>query len=419
VGAQVFISYSSKDSKPARAICSALESRGLSCWISSRDVGPGESFMDAIVNAIGVAKVMVLVFSENANNSEDIKREIVLASTGKVTIIPVRVEDVVPKGAFAYQFATRQWIDLFEDWEAQIERLAKWIAGATSATANAQASAEPKDSIPDSPAINSDGALQEEALRRAGEEAQRKKDDAEAQRIAEDNRRQQAEAQRIAAEQERQQAEAQRIAAVRGQQQAEAERLAQEEKDRVRAAEAARLAEAETQKEKAASEAAAPSDKAGLRRILTIGALGMIAVFGIAVLIAVQSVERPPAGSTMASLNCARESDSSAAVATCTQAIALNPKDEWSYSNRCVANVRLGNYSAALADCNQTIAFNDPGNWTAYYFRGAIYEKLGMKAAAIADYQKTITMKPSSPYTQYTQDALKRLGASPAAPGGR
>ena len=82
----VFISHSSKDSKFARAICSALESRGLSCWISSRDVGPGENFMDAIVRAISAAKVMVLVFSANANNSDDIEREIVLASSAKVAL---------------------------------------------------------------------------------------------------------------------------------------------------------------------------------------------------------------------------------------------------------------------------------------------------------------------------------------------
>ena len=162
----VFISHSSKDSKFARAICSALESRGLSCWISSRDVGPGENFMDAIVRAIGAAKVMVLVFSENANNSDEIKREIVLASSAKVTIIPVRVEDVVPKGAFAYQMATRQWIDLFEDWEAQIERLAKWIAGIAPATSAARTSMDPESSKPDS----------------AVEETRRETDKAEAQR---------------------------------------------------------------------------------------------------------------------------------------------------------------------------------------------------------------------------------------------
>ena len=132
VAAQVFISHSSKDRKVARTICSTLESRGLSCWIASRDVGPGESFMDAIVRAIRAAKVMVLVFSENANNSDEIKREVVLAGNAKVTVIPVRVEDVVPGDAFAYQFATRQWIDLFDDWESQLERLAIWIGGIVS-----------------------------------------------------------------------------------------------------------------------------------------------------------------------------------------------------------------------------------------------------------------------------------------------
>ncbi len=191
---RVFISHSSKDNKFARAICAALESRGLPCWISSCDVGPGENFMDAIVHAIGAAKVMVLVFSENANNSDDIKREIVLASSAKVTIIPVRVEDVLPKGAFAYQMATRQWIDLFEDWEAQIERLAKWIAATAPSTFAIRTGVEPQNSIADSPPINLDGSPQDKAQRHAGEEAQRKKDEAEAERIAEENRRQQVEA---------------------------------------------------------------------------------------------------------------------------------------------------------------------------------------------------------------------------------
>ena len=135
MAAPVFISYSSKDSKVARTICSSLESRGLSCWIASRDVGPGENFMEAIVRAIHAAKVMVLVFSENAHNSDEIKRELVLAGNAKVTVIPVRVEDVAPRDSFAYQLATRQWIDLFEDWESQVERLSTWIAGSLKVTA--------------------------------------------------------------------------------------------------------------------------------------------------------------------------------------------------------------------------------------------------------------------------------------------
>jgi hypothetical protein len=282
VGTHVFISYSSKDSKFARAICSALESRGLSCWISSRDVGPGESFMDAIVHAIGAAKVMVLVFSENANNSDDIKREIVLASSAKVTIIPVRVEDVVPKGAFAYQMATRQWIDLFEDWESQIERLAKWIAATAPATSAARTSVGPENSIADSPAIDPDGSPKEEAQRRTGEEVQRKKHEAEAQRTAEENRQRQAEAdaERLAQEEKR-----------RRQAEAEAQQRADKERGRVEAEAARRAGEEQRQTKPAAASRAN-------RRPILIGCT--VAAVGVLVLILILSSPHAPTSAPIA-----------------------------------------------------------------------------------------------------------------------
>jgi len=130
--AQVFLSYSSKDQKAARTVCTALEDRGLKCWIASRDVGPGENFQETIVRAIRAAKVMVLVFTNHANNSDEIKKEFVLASQNRLTIIPVRMEDIVPNEAFAYEFATRQWIDLFADWEGEIDRLGLWVTGIVS-----------------------------------------------------------------------------------------------------------------------------------------------------------------------------------------------------------------------------------------------------------------------------------------------
>jgi regulator of protease activity HflC (stomatin/prohibitin superfamily) len=125
---RIFLSHSSKDHDVAKTICLALESRGLQCWLASRDVDPGESFMQAIVRAIRAAKVMVLVFTHNANDSDEIKKELVLASQNRLVIIPVRVEDVIPDDSLAYQFATAQWINLFEDWEHQMERLTARIA---------------------------------------------------------------------------------------------------------------------------------------------------------------------------------------------------------------------------------------------------------------------------------------------------
>jgi|SRR6516225_739647 len=130
MSAPIFISHSSKDRKTALRICGALERRGLACWISSRDIRAGENYQEAIFAAIESASVMILVFTENANNSDDVKREIALASQKHILVVPARVEDVTPNPAFRYEFATRQWIDLFEDWETGIERLVSQIAEA-------------------------------------------------------------------------------------------------------------------------------------------------------------------------------------------------------------------------------------------------------------------------------------------------
>jgi TIR domain/Domain of unknown function (DUF4189) len=128
VDPKIFITYSSKDQKVARTICTALENRGLACWISSRNIKPGQNYQEQIVRAIRAAKVMVLAFTANANNSNEIKKELALASQNNLVVIPVRIEDVVPNEAFAYEFATRQWIDLFEDWEKSISELVELIA---------------------------------------------------------------------------------------------------------------------------------------------------------------------------------------------------------------------------------------------------------------------------------------------------
>ena len=134
---KVFISFSSKDLKTATAICGALESRGHACWMSSRDVQPGENYQGAIVRAIREAGVMVLVFSANANNSDEIKKEMSLASQSRTMVIPVRSEDVLPSEDFTYELATRQWIDMFIDWEQAIEKLSRQIEVAVPREENA------------------------------------------------------------------------------------------------------------------------------------------------------------------------------------------------------------------------------------------------------------------------------------------
>jgi TolB-like protein len=123
-----FVSYASSDRRQALALCDALERRGIRCWIACRDVQLGENYQEAIVRAIREAHALVLIFSHHANTSEEIKKELSLASRHRIAVMATRIEDVEPSDAFAYELATRQWIDLFTDRDAAIATLARRIA---------------------------------------------------------------------------------------------------------------------------------------------------------------------------------------------------------------------------------------------------------------------------------------------------
>nr|MEA2799296.1 hypothetical protein [Phenylobacterium sp.] len=156
MSASIFISFASQDHRVAMTLCQALESRGFKCWISGRDIEPGENFQVSIVRAIRQAKIMLLVFTSNSNNSEEMNKELALASQSKLIVVPLRIEDVTPNDAFAYEFATRQWIDFFADWEFAIEQLAQRISSATRDAPSEPPQAEARPPAPE-PAAEADG----------------------------------------------------------------------------------------------------------------------------------------------------------------------------------------------------------------------------------------------------------------------
>ena len=124
----VFISYSSKDKPAADAACAVLESSGIRCWIAPRDVMPGSEYGSAIVDAIEHCRVMVLIFSSNANESAQIRREIERAVKKGVTIIPVRIEEVEPTKSMEYFLGAIHWLDaLTPPLERHLQHLATTI----------------------------------------------------------------------------------------------------------------------------------------------------------------------------------------------------------------------------------------------------------------------------------------------------
>jgi hypothetical protein len=124
----VFVSHSSKDKPIADAICTALEQVGIRCWIAPRDIVPGATWGKSIVDAIQGARVMVLVFSANANTSPQIEREVERAVSKGLPLIPFRIENVKPSGALEYFLGTPHWLDaLTPPVEQHLQRLVEVI----------------------------------------------------------------------------------------------------------------------------------------------------------------------------------------------------------------------------------------------------------------------------------------------------
>lgn len=120
----VFISYSSRDKGIADAICASLENAKIRCWIAPRDVLPGKEWGEAIVDAISASKVMVLIFSEASNNSQQVLREVERAVNKNVVIVPFRIEPVVPTKSMEYFLYSTHWLDaLTPDVEKHIDIL--------------------------------------------------------------------------------------------------------------------------------------------------------------------------------------------------------------------------------------------------------------------------------------------------------
>jgi tetratricopeptide (TPR) repeat protein len=124
----VFISYASEDKALADAACATLEAKRIRCWIAPRDVTPGVGYAEAIVNAITEAKVMIVFLSEKANQSQQIKRELERAVNYGKAILPVRIEDVAPRGDLEFYLAGQHWLDaLTPPLEAHLQKLAEAV----------------------------------------------------------------------------------------------------------------------------------------------------------------------------------------------------------------------------------------------------------------------------------------------------
>lgn len=124
----VFISYSSHDQKVVEGLCGYLESRGIRCFVAYRDIPHGVVWASAIVEALDESRMMVVVFSDYFNRSEQVDREIELASLDKKNILTFRISDTAFSGVKRYYLQNIHWIDAFPEPDATFGNLAEAIA---------------------------------------------------------------------------------------------------------------------------------------------------------------------------------------------------------------------------------------------------------------------------------------------------
>ena len=125
---EIFISYRRADAIWAKQLHSLLQAEGVEAWYDAF-VGAGEDWRVATARALEDSRIFVLLFSANAAASSDIAKELAAAVLEKKLIVPVRLENIAPKGAFLYELASRNWINAYEDTETKLAELAKRLAG--------------------------------------------------------------------------------------------------------------------------------------------------------------------------------------------------------------------------------------------------------------------------------------------------
>ena len=124
---EVFISYQHADKAAADRLYSLLQDRQVVGWYDAL-IPLGADWRDSIVEQLSQACLMVILLSAKALESDQLKKELAVADQENVPLIAVRLENVKPRQAFAYELARGNWFDVFDNPEARFVQLADLLA---------------------------------------------------------------------------------------------------------------------------------------------------------------------------------------------------------------------------------------------------------------------------------------------------
>ncbi len=121
---KIFVSYARSDAAFADRIVTALEKSGLDVWIDRREVGLGDSFVEAINGALEDASYLLLLVSPASLASHWVTREWASSLASRnTTIIPALIAAVDPPRLLR----DKVFVDLVADFDAGIRQLVEFF----------------------------------------------------------------------------------------------------------------------------------------------------------------------------------------------------------------------------------------------------------------------------------------------------
>jgi hypothetical protein len=141
----IFVSYASQDREAAFRIVGFLEQNGIRCWVAPRDVPPGMEYGEAIIHGIAQSRALVLILSDQSNESQFVRKEVERAVSKTKPVLPVRIREVKPSGSLEFFISSSQWVDA---WKSPMEQHLLPLVAAIKAMGTPGAAAVQSSTLP-------------------------------------------------------------------------------------------------------------------------------------------------------------------------------------------------------------------------------------------------------------------------------
>ena len=123
---EVYISYDDEDKLAADAIVHALEENEIKCWIRSRD---GKENEEDVNDALVKSKVMVVVYSTNAKDSNQVYSDSNIAFGEEIPICVFNIDNSKLSGGLEFYLnSAKHWLDIFPKPEYEFRELIMDVA---------------------------------------------------------------------------------------------------------------------------------------------------------------------------------------------------------------------------------------------------------------------------------------------------